>query len=342
MAQMANQLTECVTSLGNKLTLVHTIGQQKKSTFDGTNADNFLKWVAEVDNIYLETNRDERQTIWAAAQLLRGFALEYYHDIAANVHTWEDLKASMTEFFSYLSPDVQSKQKLRNIVQKPNESVPQYAERLRTLAKHAYGGREAEREVIETIAHAFINGLRDRRLQEKVARKMPTTLQEAYSHAMQEIKIDDHISMFADHSNEQVIEPMDISAVSAKPDPLQTQLNKVADLLQVLVQKENQRPQTYQVSPQVNQQYRHASQQHQRPPYPPRFPPNHGQKSPPKDHTQPRVPKNDGPLPDYRWTPDRKPICHFCGNIGHIQRVCRKKMAAQGRLPTHPARESEN
>ena len=92
----ADKIIKCVNALGNQLTLVHSIGAQRtKSQFDGLSADQFLKWLAEVDNIYLEVDRDDKQTIWAASQLLRGSALEYYHDVATSLGSWEHLKTLM-------------------------------------------------------------------------------------------------------------------------------------------------------------------------------------------------------------------------------------------------------
>ena len=89
-ATATDKILKCVNALGNQLTLVHSIGAQRtKSRFDRLSTDQFIKWIAEVDNIYLEVDRDDRQTIWAASQLLRGSALDYYHEVAPTLESWE-------------------------------------------------------------------------------------------------------------------------------------------------------------------------------------------------------------------------------------------------------------
>ena len=60
----ADKIIKCVNALGNQFSLVHSIGAQRtKSQFDALSADQFLKWLAELD-IYLEVDRDEKQSIW--------------------------------------------------------------------------------------------------------------------------------------------------------------------------------------------------------------------------------------------------------------------------------------
>ena len=80
-----DKILKCVSALGNQLTLSQSIGQRAKSQFDGLSSDHFVKWMTTVDNIYLKVDRDGKMTLWAAAQLLRGSALGYYHEIALSL-----------------------------------------------------------------------------------------------------------------------------------------------------------------------------------------------------------------------------------------------------------------
>ena len=357
--QVLLDIAQSVRSLGNRLTANQTVSN-KKATFDGSNADAYLKWMLDMDDIHLTLNQDDNQTLWAASQLLKGPALDFFRDTRKTHPTWALFKTAMDARYDHLNPVARSKQKIRNALQHTNESVTDFAERIRTLAKPAFKDRSNEKEVAETLVNAFLNGLRDRRLQEKIGRKMPKTLEEAHRLAIEEQRVREHLTFFKDNSSA-APEPMDCSAVTK--DNLEARLDKVtetlADVCQILTaqtqqppppqhhqnrpnqqyQGPPQRPSQFQVHPQVNQRY------HQRPPgRPPGMPQQQFQGRqgyhPPR-HPQPGRPlhgSNSNPPQDYRWTADNKPVCHYCGNIGHVQRACRKRAAATGAPTPQPPR----
>ena len=147
------------------------------------------------------------------------------------------------------------------------------------LAKQAFVDRLNEEEVAEISVNAFINGLRDRRLQEKIGRKMPKTLEDAHKLATEERRVREHLTLYKDNST--APEPMDCSAITK--DTLEKRLDKVtetlADVCHILManskqpQQQQQRqqgrpghqgPPHFQVQPQVNQRYRQPP--HGRPP----------------------------------------------------------------------------
>ena len=333
-----DKIIKCVNALGNQLTLVHSIGAQRtKSQFDGLSADQFLKWLAEVDNIYLEVDRDDKQTIWAASQLLRGSALEYYHDIATSLGSWEHLKTLMHAHYHHLHDADMAKQKLRTITQRQKETIPQYTDRLKLLAKQAYGTTIDESSVKEIITKAFINGIIHRKLQERVASKRPKTLKEAYDIAMDKTKLMTELALYTDHSKSET-EPMDCSAVSDQ----KSELSEVKDLLKILVEREDrpvqsQPPQRYQVQsltqPQTSHQNRFSDARGDR--YPPQRQPQRPSPAPARYPPQGRPPRNV-----YQWTPDNRPICFYCGIPGHVHRVCRKKQHAS-RPPYRPKEQTQ-
>ena len=221
----ADKIIKCVNALGNQLTLVHSIGAQRtKSQFDGLSADQFLKWLAEIDNIYLEVDRDENPTTWAASQPLRGSALEYYHHVAPSLGSWDHLKTLMHAHYHHLHDADMAKQ-LRTITQRQKETIPQYTDRLKLLAKQAYGTTVDEYSVKEIITKAFINGIIHRKLQERIASKRPKTLKEAYNIAMDKTKLMTELSLYTDHSKSET-KPMDCSAVSDQ----KSELSEVKDL----------------------------------------------------------------------------------------------------------------
>ena len=269
--QVLLDIAQSVKSLGNRLTANQTVSN-KKTTFDGSNADAYLKWMLDMEDIHLTLNKDDNQTLWAASKLLKGPALDFFRDTRKTHTTWALFKTAMDARYEHLNPVARSKQKIRNALQHTNESVTDFAERIRTLAKQAFIDRLDEKEVSETLVNAFINGLRDRRLQEKIGRKMPKTLPHAHELALEEQRVREHLTLFKDNSTA-APEPMDCSAITK--DNLEKRLDKVtetlADVCQILT-AQNQQPQQrqqnqqyqrppqqqarFQVHPQVNQQYR--------------------------------------------------------------------------------------
>ena len=155
--------------------------------------------------------------------------------------------------------------------------------------------------------------------------------------------------MYTDHARHRPdAEPMDCSAVTKTSDQTNSDLTEVKDLLKVLVMKDFQvQPQqSPKTAPQVqppSQQRQYQQQNHYQTPPPQHYrpPPQHTR---PYFHTQPppQTSYRSGPtrgyppeqrpqplmsdfrLQPYRWTPDKRPICAFCGKVGHKYRVCRK------------------
>ena len=189
---------------------------------------------------------------------------------------------------------------------------------------------------------------------------MPKNLGEALEFANSELRLRDHLKQFTDHSrsNIPVPEPMDCSALSAGK-PLQDQLDKLEQATQALVgisqilatsqqpqqfhQQQGQSQQQhqvrgrnqfqqFQVQPQISQQYQ---QQPTGPTRPPGRPPPMFRQAQRNQPIGPSIGSDRDNPQGYRWTPDHKPICHYCGHIGHVQRACRKKAAAMN-IPNRP------
>ena len=208
--QVLVDIAQSVRSLGNRLTANQTVSN-KKTTFDGSNADAYLKWMLDMDDIHLTLDQDDNQTLWAASQLLKGPALDYFRETRKTHTSWALFKAAMDARYEHLNPVAPSKQKIRNALQHTNESVTDFSEQLRTLAKQAFVDRSNEKEVAETLVNAFNNGLRGRRLQEKIGRKMPKTLEDAHKLATEEQRVREHLTLYKDNST--APELMDCSAM---------------------------------------------------------------------------------------------------------------------------------
>ena len=122
-------------------------------------------------------------------------------------------------------------------------------------------------------------------------------------------------------------EPMDRDDITAQAAKLSQEMSEIKDLLKVLVNGDR-----FQVEPQHAPPYRHArSYQH------PLESQNSSTGGRYPAHNR-RIQSHYGPVLDqspvqpaqkYRWAPDKKKtVCAYCGFIGHIQTVCRKKAAA--------------
>ena len=132
----SDTFVKSMSALSSRMTLALSIGQKQK--FDGLNGDQFSKWVSAVDLIHMEVDRDDKQTLWAASQLLGGSALDFYQSVASTLESWEHLKRLMKSRYHYLDDSDTAKQKLLTFTQRSNESIPQYAERLQSLARQAH------------------------------------------------------------------------------------------------------------------------------------------------------------------------------------------------------------
>lgn len=132
---------------------------------------------------------------------------------------------------------------------------------------------------------------------------------------MEENKILRHIDQ-----NDQP-EPMEVDAVKTATDPLEKKVEKLTELVNVLLVQHKDEIQQRNVQPQQAQQYQQkpAAQYTSRPPQNYR---NNGHSS--------NAPRRDAPsTPKYRYTEDGRPICHFCDIPGHIRRHCRKAKRQQ-------------
>ena len=379
---LADKVTQCVQNLGDKLALSQAITQNRKTTFDGSNPDVFAKWLSDMDDVHASVDYNDQQTLWAASQLLKGTARKFYQETKdkyvreatetndpSRLPTWGKIKADFITRYDHFNPAIRAKQKLKTALQQTNESLADYAERVNRYANDAYSDRMSELEVTETIVLSFINGIRDRRLQENVARKMPKTLGEAYSLAMSELRVREHIATFKDNTS--APEPMDCSAIDKITDRMTESFDKklervtetLATICQVLttnqrstgpppvqqnapnpsanrpfLQQQGQgHPGQYQVQPQLNQHYQsdmtHYAPHRQQQPYFQRqqhqFQNGYANRPPPRNsQTHANVRPASNQSQGYRWTADHRPICHFCGIVGHVHRVCRKKAAA--------------
>ena len=321
------KIVDTILEVGSQLSLPNV--NREWIIFDGTSGDCFIQWVNQLETIHLESKSNDEVTLRAASRLLKGSALEYFLSVAAQLSTWEQFKQMLRDQFKHLTDSVSAQFQLAKTFQKPKETISQYYERYKTLANRGYIGIQHETYVKDTMMRCFIEGVSDRYVKRYVRERQPESLAEAYQLAHDAQKV--NVQMANDRQRNEP-EPMDCNAVSAQTAAAQAaaaqstevqevkqEVSTLKNMLELLISRDQ-----FQVEPQ------HA---------PPQRPGNSYQQPRSQNFRQfqshsgpPRPPQGRGPMqppPQYRWTPDNRPICAYCGYAGHTQRVCRKKAAAR-------------
>ena len=243
-------------------------------------------------------------------------AHDYFRKVAGELTSWKHFKKLMNDQYEYLDDVNSATNQLLRFAQRPKETIPQYLERLRLLARSAYHNQLDQPAVTHTITQTFIHGLTDKHLQRHVARRKPKDVDAAFRIAMDENRLTREYGIPA-NSSKSTPEAMDCDAMT--PSQASQELSEVKELLKILAR----RSEPFQVQPQQAPQANFSSPPPRMTNTSPRYPPR---AMPPQNQVPNGVQK-------YQWTPDRKPICAFCGIIGHVHRVCRKKAAANGMRP---------
>ena len=337
------KIVETILELGGQLSLPNV--SREWIIFDGTSGDCFRQWLDQLETIHLEAKGNHEITLRAASRLLKGSAQEYFLRIASQLNTWDQFKIMMLDQYNHLTDSMSARFQLAKLYQKPKESLPQYYEKYKALANQAYVGIQHETLAKDNMIQGFIQGISDTYTKRYVRERIPRSLDEAYKLANEGQKVNAQMGNDR-HRNDP--EPMDCDAVATQAAAAQTaaaqtsavqevkqELSRLKNVLELLVSKERDH---FQVEPQ-HAPHQRLENPYQQPPY--QQPRNQNFRAqdrypapgyrtqfhpgPPRP-AQERVPVQ--PPPQYRWTPDNRPICAYCGYAGHTQRVCRKKAAA--------------
>ena len=244
----------------------------------------------------------------------------------------------MTEQYKHLTDYITTRYQLTKICQKTKETLPQYYERYKALTNRAYVGVQHESCVRDTMVDYFIEGIPNIYIK-RYAREMdPTSLTHACKLANEGQKVNVQMQMGNGRSKNGP-EHMDCDAVAAQEAKSAThaalgvteELSRIKDLLQVMMIRDKFQVEPQQAPPRLDHPYQQQPQEHQNFRAHGRHP-AYGRWNQSQFHSGhpgpgfPRPPMQ--PTQKYRWTPDNKPICAYCGFAGHTERVCRKKAAA--------------
>ena len=286
--------------------------------FDGEGSKRFREWLREVERAGNSVGADSDRLKAFASQTLRGVASDFLTRIVSQkpAITWAELRRLLVAQFSDTGDSYLAQAKLTKLKQLKGESIQNFCERIFALAEEAYVGQDLASPVIQSIlVDTLIRGALSDHLSKALIKNKPKTLDAALEVALREQT--DSKSFELRRRQE---EPMDVSVVNSHNGTLDSKLDKIAGGLiqlgdkfeQILAVQANQRP---------NQHNR--SNVRQLPPQGAQLHANYRPRPQGFENAQ-RRPQNDF-RPNYEWSADGKPICHFCRNIGHTQNKCRKK-----------------
>ena len=264
---------------------------------------------------FIRIQKNDKIALTAASLLLAGPASNFFATRRGHVHTWAQMKEDFKAFYANLWDPELLEEKLSSFSQNAgSENVQGFYDRIKRTATDVYGPELNNPLVQKQLVKIYKNGLSDKRIRNKLYRAQPQTIERALEIAMEENKILRHIDQ-----NDQP-EPMEIDAVKMATEPLEKKVEKLTEMVNVLLVEHSKNTQQS-VQPQQTQQYQ------QRPPAqytrrPSQHHRNNGHPGNPQRRDTPGAPK-------YRFTEDGRPICHFCDIPGHIQRHCRKAQRQQ-------------
>ena len=292
---------------------------------DGTQPKALREWLRAIQ---LTIPYSQLTTYIASLTATDGLLVELEHFLSEqpdrNRVTWPELKAHLEQAFLSPYEDDRLRDEVDKLKQGQYETSASYARRFRELAAQAYPGeadfRNEDQQRI--LLRAYMRGLKDRSMKERLATEgRPKTVEQAMR-LVTAYEADNYVLKVAleDGATMRHEEPMDISAMSANNNQstgqhsnqpsamakdmadmrrqvsgLTQQFTKLMSALETKQGPSANRPRQQQQSQYKSQSYRQAP-------------------------TQPN---------NFKYTPEGAPICEFCGIIGHIQRLCRKRQRAQ-------------
>ena len=190
-------------------------------------------------------------------------------DVVANFtlseepQTWNNLEAELRKYFGYPEDTATLRQTLKEVKQKPMETIHHFSKRLEIQAQKAYPAplKLSDTLVQESLVFTFINGLKDKYTKRKMIALNPSTLADAVDKASKEETTQRRFQAFGekmlppvDPTREEI--PMDCSAMTytneaynedmyqtAQQDPVETVPQTFAQPQIVYVQQEQPMPQ---------------------------------------------------------------------------------------------------
>ena len=272
-------------------------------------------WITQVERTIPYTTATVRVAMRSVTGYLRR-DLERFLGAGDRSHiTWKHIKTYVVGHF--LPP--QDQERLRAevdcTIQTAYESTLEFNRRFKEAVSLAYPTTEDDVDHAISdryIVRAYIHGLRNRHLAEKVVRRgIPRSLDDAIK-AVEKMEASeaDVVNMFPTSATTapppRKEEPMDISALAApRPSPPTQRDTDLAEL----------KRQVSGLSRQFNQMWGTFA--------------NVGATKTRNARSRPRPPGPSQQVGRFQFSDDGKPICAYCNKKGHVRRECRKRMADQ-------------
>lgn len=308
-------------------------------TFSGEGNKQFSEWVRDLERARVTLNATNERMRILALQSLSGPAAEYCSRILRDQPevTWEVLKESLKTRYSDMSDMLYARQTLRKLKQGKGESVQNFYDRLISLAEEAFDADDIGDDVIQQqIIEIFVDGLTSDPMARKLIRSKPNTLENALKLATEEQQATRSFALR--RGTGRSVEPMEVDNLDSSPsrapqNEAEDRLTAVEETLGSLVTQVTQLVRNQENGPSSPQRtYAQVVQGGPRPSFTPQS------NMRPVNPTRNTRPENRGPTrgtsgntwsQTLRWTPDGSPICHKCGQSGHIGRECQSRQRGQ-------------
>ena len=208
---MAEQQQQMLANIEQRLNNLNTVQATPPPLYYGYVQDFPEKWLTKFEAFSLLNHLTDEQRIRHFVLLLRGDAEQWFTMLDNNdiVQNWPELRAAFIARFNRQAPRWRADQELQRIVQKPSETVEQYACRLKEIC-HRYRRNEDE------LMSLFLQGLRQKIKKMTIARD-PVDFHTAFTAAKT-------AEIIADMPDDDYINPPVVSTDSVISNMLQKSL----------------------------------------------------------------------------------------------------------------------
>ena len=298
---MADHMPEILAASFRSLQLELRAGHlgSKITDFSGDSSRRFNAWLRDIETMGLAVEATDSTMRSLAVQSVKGQAAEFIGRLfseSPNIN-WEELKARMRAQFSDEGDREIALQRLRKLKQNKGEAIQSFGERIRRTVIDAYPGQNLQNPIIsEVLVTTLIEGVCNDRIAHKLIRSHPDNFDNTMAIALREQQT---YRLFELRRKEEDMEVAAVAKSNPGISPTQTEVfEKLVARLESLEKRQSwQKP--HKPASRSRTVLKHETE-HQR--------------------NQPN-----------KWTDDGRPICNYCGIIGHKWKECRKRKQADTR-----------
>lgn len=159
-------------------------------SFEGDTYKELKKFITKADTLYqYARNKSEEDEFFQQMMFQLGEEPRNLL-ITMNDPSWETIKQKLMKHFSYLSNKEILTSQIENLRQEKDESLTKYVERVRQLLReknstHSFMSEDLRKEHDRVARRAFVNGIKDRKLQNVMIIRGSKSLEDAITHALE-------------------------------------------------------------------------------------------------------------------------------------------------------------